>query len=196
MPPAPTNSPFPLTHLNTLFRWNPPTPETPQASPTPYTQTHWTSATPSTPSTPQTPPTTARTQKPKYLDDLSQVPYWQSKNCDRLRIRKDVTTLTFAEKQRLRTALDIAMKKTFKWENFQDIASFHGHADNLDCDNPNTLIPCSRRPCPGKRQPCCPHRNDDFLTWHRLYMVQLEELMEPWLAGTNLGLPYWDWTKD
>ena len=27
-------------------------------------------------------------------------------------------------------------------------------------------------------------------------MVQLEELMEPWLAGTNLGLPYWDWTKD
>ena len=35
----------------------------------------------------------------------------------------------------------------------------------------------------------------DFLTWHRLYMVQLDELMEPWLAGTNLGLPYWDWTK-
>ena len=27
-------------------------------------------------------------------------------------------------------------------------------------------------------------------------MVQLEELMEPWLAGTNLGLPYWDWSKD
>ena len=27
-------------------------------------------------------------------------------------------------------------------------------------------------------------------------MVQLEELMEPWLAETNLGLPYWDWSKD
>ena len=27
-------------------------------------------------------------------------------------------------------------------------------------------------------------------------MVQLEELLEPSLAGTNLGLPYWDWTKD
>jgi hypothetical protein len=26
--------------------------------------------------------------------------------------------------------------------------------------------------------------------------VQLEELLEPWLAGTNLGLPYWDWSKD
>lgn len=27
-------------------------------------------------------------------------------------------------------------------------------------------------------------------------MVQLEELMEDWLVGTNLGLPYWDWSKD
>ena len=89
------------------------------------------------------------------------------------------------------------MKKTFKWENFQDIASFHGHADGHNCSDTKTLIPCSRRPCPGKGQdPCCPHSGTEFLTWHRLYMVQLEELMEPWLAGTNLGLPYWDWTKD
>ena len=26
--------------------------------------------------------------------------------------------------------------------------------------------------------------------------VQLEELLEPYLNDTDLGLPYWDWTKD
>ena len=28
------------------------------------------------------------------------------------------------------------------------------------------------------------------------FLVQLEELLEPYLAGTDLGLPYWDWTKN
>ena len=138
-PPEPPTSPIPPTPLNPPTHWNPPTP--------PNTLIQWISATPSTPPTLPTSPTTPRTrktQKPKYLDDLNQVPYWQSRNCNRIRIRKDVTTLTFAEKQRLRTALDIAMRKTFKWENFQDIASFHGHSDDLDCNDPKTLIPCSR----------------------------------------------------
>ena len=34
-----------------------------------------------------------------------------------------------------------------------------------------------------------------FYTWLFL-TVQLEELLEPYLAGTNLGVPYWDWTKN
>ena len=28
------------------------------------------------------------------------------------------------------------------------------------------------------------------------FSVQLEELLDPYLAGTNLGVPYWDWTKN
>ena len=28
------------------------------------------------------------------------------------------------------------------------------------------------------------------------FSVQLEELLEPYLKGTDLGLPYWDWTKN
>ena len=116
-----------------------------------------------------------------------------------------MTTLTPAEKKILRTALNNAMispSNSNKWKNFQDIASFHGHSDGLPCNNPNTQIPCQKRPCPDKVGrgdrvgSCCPHNDPDFLTWHRLYMVQLEELMDPWLAGTNLGLPYWDWSKD
>ena len=27
-------------------------------------------------------------------------------------------------------------------------------------------------------------------------LVQLEELLEPYLKNTDLGLPYWDWTKN
>ena len=27
-------------------------------------------------------------------------------------------------------------------------------------------------------------------------LVQLEELLEPYLKDTDLGLPYWDWTKN
>ena len=26
--------------------------------------------------------------------------------------------------------------------------------------------------------------------------AQLEEVLDPYLADTNIGLPYWDWTKD
>ena len=28
------------------------------------------------------------------------------------------------------------------------------------------------------------------------FSVQLEELLEPYLKDTDLGLPYWDWTKN
>jgi hypothetical protein len=119
-----------------------------------------------------------------------------------LRIRKNVNALSSDEKEILRTALYNAMRETSKWKNFQDVASFHGHSDGYNCWDQNTQIPCYKRPCPEKgKAPCCPHDIpdvgvSDFLPWHRLYMVQLEELMEPWLAGTNLGLPYWNWSGD
>ncbi len=28
------------------------------------------------------------------------------------------------------------------------------------------------------------------------FSVQLEELLEPYLSNTYLGVPYWDWTKN
>ena len=28
------------------------------------------------------------------------------------------------------------------------------------------------------------------------FSVQLEELLEPYLSDTDLGLPYWDWTRN
>ena len=31
---------------------------------------------------------------------------------------------------------------------------------------------------------------------HFFSTAQLEEVLDPYLADTNIGLPYWDWTKD
>ena len=33
-------------------------------------------------------------------------------------------------------------------------------------------------------------------TQYQLFTVQFEQLLEPYLQDTNLGLPYWDWTKN
>ena len=120
--------------------------------------------------------------------------------CKKLRVRKNVKLLTAEEKQKLQSALINVIGSKSKWANFQDIASFHGYGDGLSCGDTASRLPCSARPCPTKAWGCCPHDvskpTPDFLPWHRLYMVQLEELMEPWLNDTNIGLPYWDWSED
>jgi len=117
-----------------------------------------------------------------------------SPECERLvgrkRIRKEVNRLTPMEKFHLNFALKLAMASAPHYlknkgaQNkllFGDIANYHGA--------PYTI-------CNGR--PCCPHsdRLPEFLVWHRLYTVQLEELLEPYLKDTDLGLPYWDWTKN
>ena len=35
-----------------------------------------------------------------------------------------------------------------------------------------------------------------MFTYLLFNLVQLEELLEPYLKDTDLGLPYWDWTKN
>ena len=36
----------------------------------------------------------------------------------------------------------------------------------------------------------------EYLVYLLFFSVQLEELLEPHLKDTDLGLPYWDWTKN
>ena len=127
-------------------------------------------------------------------------PPLQAPRCKKIWIRKNVNSLTPYEEHKLQTALRNAIGSKSPWVNFQDIASFHGYGDGKTCGDPRSRLACSSRPCPTKIWGCCPHNvsmpSPDFLPWHRLYMVQLEELLEPWLADTNLGLPYWDWSQD
>ena len=35
---------------------------------------------------------------------------------------------------------------------------------------------------------CCKHGKPTFLAWHRLYLVNMEEMLDE-------ALPYWDWTE-
>ena len=92
----------------------------------------------------------------------------QSCNGTNCRVRKNVKNLTTSESRRLRKALRNAINSG----EYEDVANFHGY--------PPTL-------CGGNW--CCPHGGVNFLPWHRLYMVQMEEVLgEP--------LPYWDWTQD
>ena len=73
--------------------------------------------------------------------------------CQRRRIRKEVNTLTSYEKDKLRTALLMAIRNSHQGKKFEDIANFHGAPYNI-CNNPG----------------CCPHGDPKFLTWHRLLM--------------------------
>ena len=94
--------------------------------------------------------------------------------CKRVRVRKNVNSLTSYEEQRLKNALKNAIGRRSPmdspWANFQDIASFHGYGDGLTYGDPSSLLPC-----PTKASGCCPHSthlaSPDFLSWHRLYMV-------------------------
>ena len=85
-------------------------------------------------------------------------------------MRKNVNSLSRQESRRLVSALQSAIRRG----EYQNVGNFHGAPTNL---------------CGG--QPCCPHGNNinNFLPWHRLFMVHMEEEL-------GEALPYWDWTED
>ena len=73
---------------------------------------------------------------------------------------------------RERGELVTALQSVISRGEYQQVGNFHGSPMNI-CGTSS----------------CCPHGTPDFLPWHRLYMVQMEEALgEP--------LPYWDWTRD
>ena len=79
-----------------------------------------------------------------------------------------MNSLSRQERRRLVSALQSAIRRG----EFQNVGNYHGAPTNL---------------CGG--QPCCPHGNDNFLPWHRIFMVHMEEEL-------GEALPYWDWTED
>jgi len=97
--------------------------------------------------------------------------------CSQRKVRKNVNSLSSTEITRLQDAMREALASDVPWRRFQDVAHYHG--------SPNTG---SDALCSEGRA-CCPHGTSQFLTWHRLLLVNMEELLgEP--------LPYWDWTED
>ena len=79
-----------------------------------------------------------------------------------------MNTLTEVEIEKLERKLQEAIDDK---KSYHDLANFH-------CEPIGICESC-----------CCQHLNEIFLPWHRLYMVNFEEMLDE-------ALPYWDWTED
>ena len=42
----------------------------------------------------------------------------------------------------------------------------------------------------------CQHHNNQFLTWHRMYLLYFEQVLRQASGDANLRLPYWDYAAD
>ena len=60
-------------------------------------------------------------------------------------------------------------------KSFYNLVNFHGAPETICPETPDGY--------------CCKHGDGMFLPWHRLYMVNFEEMLDE-------ALPYWDWTED
>nr|AEO51767.1 hemocyanin alphaD-subunit [Helix lucorum] len=88
-------------------------------------------------------------------------------------VRKDLDTLTAGEIESLRSAfLDIQQDHTY-----ENIASFHGKPGLCQHE--------------GHKVACCVHGMPTFLSWHRLYVEQVEEALLD--HGSSVAVPYFDW---
>ncbi|XP_014789836.1 hemocyanin G-type, units Oda to Odg, partial [Octopus bimaculoides] len=93
------------------------------------------------------------------------------------RIRKNLENLDVGEIESLRNAFkQIKMDGTYG-----RIAAFHGLP--AKCPNEDG----------SKVYTCCLHGMPNFLHWHRLYTVSVEN--ELLARGSSVAVPYWDWLK-
>ena len=87
----------------------------------------------------------------------------------RILLRKDVDTLDAGEQ----AALVKAMHKVVSSGEFAKIANFHGSpytmCNQFDVNDTNYRDF-------DFRDGCCPHGVSEFLIWHRLYMVNMEQV--------------------
>ena len=83
-------------------------------------------------------------------------------------MRRNVNSLDPGHRERLRNAMRALIGNGTR---YQDIGNYHG--------GPMTI-------CIGKS--CCPHGDNTFNPWHRLYMAHMEDEL-------GEALPYWDWTE-
>ncbi|XP_025089796.1 hemocyanin G-type, units Oda to Odg-like [Pomacea canaliculata] len=93
-------------------------------------------------------------------------------------VRKNINTLTVAETENLKKALQ-AVKDDKGVSGYQNIAAAHGYPGK-----------CTES---GRTVACCHHGMASFPQWHRLFVVLLERALTR--QGARVGIPYWDWTE-
>ncbi|MGW0944150.1 tyrosinase family protein [Streptomyces sp. NPDC002623] len=89
-------------------------------------------------------------------------------------IRKDVSTLTAAERRRFVNAL-LEIKRRGEYDEFVRM-----HIDHYVSDGDGGLRTA--------------HMTPSFLPWHRRFLLDLEEALRR--VDSSVTLPYWDWTRD
>ncbi|MFG2571291.1 tyrosinase family protein [Streptomyces sp. NPDC048481] len=89
-------------------------------------------------------------------------------------IRKDVSTLTGAERRRFVNAL-LAVKKRGEYDAFVRM-----HIDHYVSDGDGGLRSA--------------HMTPSFLPWHRRFLLDLEAALRR--VDPSVTVPYWDWTRD
>ncbi|OIJ69373.1 tyrosinase family protein [Streptomyces mangrovisoli] len=88
--------------------------------------------------------------------------------------RKDVSTLTRAEKQRLVKAL-LEIKRTGEYDEF-----VRTHLEYYTAD--------------GEKGLRTAHMAPSFLPWHRKFLLELESALRR--VDGSVTVPYWDWTRE
>ncbi|MEV0633473.1 tyrosinase family protein [Streptomyces sp. NPDC050619] len=88
--------------------------------------------------------------------------------------RKDVSTLTGAEKRRFVKAL-LEIKRRGEYDEF-----VRTHIEYYVADGENGLRAA--------------HMTPSFLPWHRRFLLELERALRR--VDSSVTVPYWDWTRD
>ncbi|MGY4740209.1 tyrosinase family protein [Streptomyces sp. ATMOS53] len=88
--------------------------------------------------------------------------------------RKDVSTLTSAERRRFVKAL-LEIKRTGEYDEFVRM-----HIDHYVSDGDGGLRTA--------------HMAPSFLPWHRRFLLDLEQALRR--VDSSVTVPYWDWTRD
>ncbi|MEU9392483.1 tyrosinase family protein [Streptomyces sp. NPDC048324] len=88
--------------------------------------------------------------------------------------RKDVSTLTAAEKRRFVTAM-LEVKRRGEYDEFVRM-----HIDYYTSDGEEGLRAA--------------HMTPSFLPWHRRFLLELETALRK--VDPSVSVPYWDWTRE
>src|SRR5690242_3067160 len=102
-----------------------------------------------------------------------------------LRLRKNVNSLTAAEKANLVAAIK-ALKANGKYDQYV--------TEHRDAMNQATLMPGENPPNPQSFFRNVAHRGPAFGPWHREMLRRFELDLQAEVAGVTL--PYWDWASD
>ncbi|CAD7699846.1 unnamed protein product [Ostreobium quekettii] len=94
-------------------------------------------------------------------------------------VRRNINSMSATEQNRWADAVQKMMENTngSQSSEFFRIAGYHGWPDNF-----------------------CAHGQEHFPAWHRAYLVEFERALQAADRALgrdgNIGLPYWDWTRD